>query len=248
MKVKFNFVSTATTDSVDSYYWDFGNGETSSLMDPDTVIYESGNKYSITLGLSFSGGYDTLIVRPNLITVHHTVPANFDYSVSTASEYFYTMDQVGTLDTGVTYTFDWNIEAIGSRTGQHQEVIFPSVDTFTVVFTLSDEFGCTSTITKDIVLLASVKIPNVFTPGGSDATNNFFVINNSGGIPLRIRIYSRTGILVYEAEGTVIEWNGETASGDKMNTGVYYYVLEAISGDPGKKFSKSGFLHLYRKD
>ncbi|HEX2394967.1 MAG TPA: gliding motility-associated C-terminal domain-containing protein, partial [Bacteroidales bacterium] len=78
--------------------------------------------------------------------------------------------------------------------------------------------------------------------------NDLFIIHSEGDIPLRIRIFSRTGILVYESEGPVITWNGETASGDKLKTGIYYYTLEAISGDPHKWYTKTGFIHMYRKD
>jgi hypothetical protein len=55
-------------------------------------------------------------------------------------------------------------------------------------------------------------------------------------------------VLVYEGEGITITWDGETASGDKLKTGVYFYVLEALSSDPQKVYTQSGFIHMFRNE
>jgi gliding motility-associated-like protein len=248
MKVKFSFLSTASTDSVDTYYWDFGNGSTSALADPDSVVYENEGKYNLTLILRFSGGSELWIVKPDSVTVHGSPVASFDYDNPSPTPYFMHLQQNGVTDTGSYYTFDWDIQDIGSRTGASVNVEFPDFDTFSVTLTVTDLHNCTASQTKDIPILEHVTVQNVFTPGGDDTENNYFIIRSAGDIPLRIKIYSRTGILVYEAEGPVITWDGETASGDKLKTGVYFYTLEAITGDPNKLYTKAGFVHMYRKD
>jgi hypothetical protein len=61
-------------------------------------------------------------------------------------------------------------------------------------------------------------------------------------------IFSRTGTLVYEAKGSrTIRWNGTTASGQKLKTGVYFYILKALEADPGERYTKKGFIHLFRE-
>jgi gliding motility-associated-like protein len=245
MKVKYTFTYSGV-DTFSTFYWDFGNGETSTLEEPDTVTYDAPGTYTPTL--VFNGRGDQMITKVNLITVHRTASANFNFDAPTSSLYYYELEHAATLDAGVTYTFNWNIEEFGARTGANQSITFPRVDTFTVSLTVTDEFGCANTITKDIAIAGDVYVPNVFSPGGDDDIDDYFIIKSNGGFPLRVRIYSRTGVLVYEGEGLIITWNGETASGDKMKTGVYFYTLEAITGDPQKRYSKSGFLHLYRND
>lgn len=248
LKVKFTFVSTATADTLSTYYWSFGNGETSYEMDPDTVVFETEGIYDPTLVLVFAGGTESWIIKPDLITVHGTPNANFEYSTPTESFYYHVFRQNSVPDTAENYDFVWSIEDFASRTGPTQEITFPRADTFTVSLTITDEFGCSSSISKEVAIFEEITVPNVFTPGGDDVINNFFIIRSAGDIPLRIRIYSRMGILVYESEGPVITWNGETASGDKLKTGIYYYSLEAISGDPHKIYTKTGFFHMYRKE
>lgn len=241
MKVKFTFTGTASI-----FYWDFGNGTTSTLANPDTVLYNLAGIFSPTL--VYDGNPMLMITKPNLITVHRTASAQFTYNAPTASPLYFELEHSATLDAGVTYNFDWNIEEFGARSGPYQEIIFPRLDTFNVSLTVTDEFGCTNTVSEDITILGSVYVPNVFTPGGDDNVDNFLIIQNNAGIPLRMKIYSRTGVLVYEAEGITLTWDGETASGDKLKTGVYFYVLEALAADPQKRYTKSGFIHMYRNE
>lgn len=246
MKVKFTFMSTALVDSVNTYYWSFGNGATSYLMNPDTVVFETEGTFDPTLVLVFDNGTETWITKTEYITVNKTVQANFNYSTPTESYFYYVFEHIGVIDTSITYDFIWDIEEFAQRTGPVQEITFPRVDTFTVTLTVSDELGCSSTLSKEIAIIEEIMLPNVFTPDG-DSNNDFFIINSNGNIPLRIRVYTRTGILVYEGEGSVITWDGLSASGDKLKSGIYFYVLEALNGDPDKLYSKSGFIHLYRK-
>jgi len=247
LKVKFTFVTTATADTIDTYYWSFGNGATSYDMAPDTVVFDAAGVYDPTLVLVFASGAESWIVKPDLITIHSTPQADFEYITSTQSSLDYLFKQTTIQDTTLDYEFIWDIEDLEPLTGPTQEIKFQRADTFTVSLSVTDEFGCTSTATKYITILEEIIVPNVFSPGG-DAINNYFIIRSAGDIPLRIRIYSRTGVLVFESEGPVITWNGETASGDKLKTGIYYYSLEAISGDPQKLYTKTGFFHMYRTE
>ena len=242
MKVKYTFTSTATIDTIGSYYWDFGNGETSTLEEPDTVIYTLPGNY--TPALVYNGRADLMIVKPGLITVHHTVPANFSYYDS-VSYNVYVFEHTEPLDAGVNYTFSWDIETFPLRTGPRQVVTFPSMDTFRVALTVSDDLGCTSTSVQQVYVFESITVQNVFTPNG-DGINDFFMITSNGGFPISLRIFTRAGILVYETEGTTLTWDGKTASGQELHEGIFFYTVEALQGDPNKRYSKAGVLYLYK--
>jgi gliding motility-associated-like protein len=242
MKVKFSFTSTATVDTITSFYWDFGNGATSPLEDPDTVVYTAAGTY--TPALVFNARPDLMIVKPDLIEVHRTVPAIFSYYDSVSYD-VYVFEHTEPLDPGVNYTFTWDIESFPIKTGRRQIVQFPSMDTFTVILTVSDDLGCTSTSRQDVFVTEDILVQNVFTPNG-DGFNDYFLITSNGGFPLSLRIFTRTGLLVFEAEGTTVTWDGKTASGMEVNPGIYFYSIEALEGDPNKRFSKAGVLYLYK--
>ena len=242
LKVKFTFVSTATVDTITSYSWSFGDGRTSNLKYPDTIFYNLPGVYTASLVLN--GRNDLTISKADLVTVHRTVQADFRY-YDTVSYYTYVFVHTDILDNSATYDFLWDFEDVGTRTGRNEIVTFPRVDSFDVSLTVSDNFGCTSTSEQTVIILEDIKIQNVFSPNG-DNINDFFVVSSRGSYPLNIKIFTRSGILVFENEGYTITWDGRTASGQELSAGVYFYVLDALSGDPSNRYSKSGALYLYK--
>ncbi len=240
LKAKFTFINNTAVDTITSYYWDFGNGQTSILPDPDTVIYNTGGIYTVSLVLD----NNYWIIKSNLLTVHRTVQADFTYE-ETKSYDTYVFRHTDVLDNSVTYNFLWDFEGVGTRTGREETVTFPSTDTFQISLMVTDSYGCTSTSSQFVIVLKEIHVQNVFTPNG-DHINDFFMISSNGDYPLNLKIFTRAGILVFENEGYTITWDGRTASGQELKQGVYFYVLEALSGDPSKKYSKSGVLYLYK--
>jgi len=240
MHVKYTI--TPDPDTISSFYWDFGNGQTSTLKSPDSVKYEFAGNYTPSLVLN--NDLNLIIVKPDYISVHLTVPADFVY-YDTVTYFTYVFSHSEPLDTGATYSFLWDFEGVGTRSGRKEVITFPSADTFLVSLTVSDNFGCTSTTRKSIVLLEEISVQNVFTPNG-DNSNDYFMVNSEGGYPLKLRIFSRAGILVYESEGTNLLWDGYSASGQQLNPGVYFYTIEALEGDPKKRYSKAGVLYMYK--
>jgi gliding motility-associated-like protein len=70
LKVKYTFVSSASLDTISSFYWDFGNGQTSTLESPDTVIYNTPGTYSPSL--VFNNRMDLIITKSQYIEVQKT--------------------------------------------------------------------------------------------------------------------------------------------------------------------------------
>jgi len=243
-RVKYAFVSTALVDSVASYSWDFGNGDTSSLVSPDTVQYNTAGTYTVKLSLTFLGGGAEDIEKSGYLTVHHAVPANFTY-YDTITYTTYVLKHNEPLDIGPVYSFLWNIEGFPDAPGPSQLIAFPDTGIYTVTLTVADDQGCTSKVTHDIQVYQEITVQNVFSPN-NDGANDIFVVTSHEAFPLRLRIFTRTGILVYEIEGSTVIWNGFSASGQEMKQGIYFYTLEAISGDPAKRFSRAGTLYLFK--
>ena len=67
LKVKYHFINSSSVDTINSYYWDFGNGQTSILESPDTVIYDTYGIYSPSL--VFNDRMDLVITKSQYITV-----------------------------------------------------------------------------------------------------------------------------------------------------------------------------------
>lgn len=243
MKAKYSLINTATIDTIAQLTWDFDNGETSTSLNPDTVTYDQQGSYTPTLVITFDNGYELWITKTGYIDVHRLVNASYSYK-DTISDLVYVFEQTATLDAGVDYTFEWDIEGFALRTGSRQVYTFPDTGSYSVTLTLTDEFGCSSQATGEISILEEIRIQNVFTPN-NDGDNDYFIVNTGSSLPVNVKLFTRTGVLLYEAEGTIVTWDGCTANGQKVKPGIYFYVIEALSGDPDGKYSKAGALYMY---
>jgi gliding motility-associated-like protein len=247
LKVKFA-LANVDTDTILSIIWDFGNGMFSNLIDPDTVKYISlSSKTSFTV-LAIINGNQLTIEKRDFITVHHTVNPFFECLDTLTSHESINLVCFNTdhrFDTTAEYSFNWQFEGIGSMENSRPLVSYPGVlDTIQVQLRIINEtYGCADSVIRNIVLYPEIQIQNVFTPN-DDNRNDHFYINSL--IPLQIKIFNRYGILVYQGEGTRIIWDGTNANGKKLEPGVYYYVLQSLAGDPGKKYNKTGFIHLFK--
>jgi gliding motility-associated-like protein len=72
-----------------------------------------------------------------------------------------------------------------------------------------------------------LKIPNVFSPN-NDGLNDEFLLKGEGLKALKsMKIYSRTGQMVFESFDINKGWDG-TFNGVRLNSGVYVYIIEAV--------------------
>jgi hypothetical protein len=253
-KVKFtpNF-SAVNLDTIQSVKWHFGFGDTLSSRDPDTITFRNEGQYTVVMVIN--NRKKNAIVKTNFITVHRTVQAVFRSENAQDFNYIFTpFDPI--TDKAATYNYTWAFKNIyGGDTVIHKRTVTyldPSaaIDTFTldtgiyrITLRIRDNYGCASRSEKIFRLADPVVIPNVFAP----LEHHFFKIDPlDWNTVLLFKVFNRNGLLVFQQEAPIISWNGETASGLELNTGVYFYILEAVQGDPLKRFSQKGFIHLYR--
>ncbi|MBL7812344.1 MAG: PKD domain-containing protein [Bacteroidetes bacterium] len=75
--LKVDFTSTST--GAVSYFWKFGNGNTSTLQNP-SAVYNNAGKYSVTLIVKDGSGKSDTSFFPDLITVFKSPVADFSVS------------------------------------------------------------------------------------------------------------------------------------------------------------------------
>jgi len=251
LKVKFSLINV-DPDTISSVSWDFGNEITSSEIDPDTVIFENSDRaqqrFEVTVIIN--GDSANAIVRNDLFTVYRTVRADFRCADTLTTQeslnkVCWSIDYL--YNSSSSYEFIWTFEGFDDKTDRRPLLTFPPQnDTIDAGLTITDlTHGCTDTYNSRILLTELLEVQNFFSPNDDNIFDEFII--DGGNIPLHIMIYSRTGTLVYEArDSKVIRWNGTTASGHKLKSGVYFYILKAVEGDPGERFNKIGFVHLFR--
>jgi gliding motility-associated-like protein len=111
----------------------------------------------------------------------------------------------------------------------------------------TDEYGFNDISLSNQVMVQQMPntyIPNAFTPQGE--VNNVFLPANTfvSGEQYNLRIYARTGELIFLSRDPNIGWDG-TARGKPCPTGVYIYKL-TYSRPDGTLFEKTGTVTLIR--
>ncbi len=91
------------------------------------------------------------------------------------------------------------------------------------------------------------EIPNVFTPNGDDKNDRLIARTNPFVEKIDIKIYSRSGVLVFKTEDPAINWDGYNIKTRKLvSPGVYYYMCDVyerrLTGIEPRHYS--GFVHV----
>jgi len=202
------------------YQWDFGDGGT--LDDAPQIRYDYGigGTYTVRLLPRFECGTDTvtLEVRDTLVVIAYPdvelgedtflcLPDTVRLRIRNAQRVFWepngeTIDSIKVIESGLVSVYAENASCASS-----------------------------DSVYVDIPILADV-IPNVFTPNG-DGINDFFEFGNLDRCEnYLLRVFNRWGVEVYQSNQVPGErWDGRSFSGQALNTGVYFFVLEGDGVD-----------------
>ncbi len=130
-----------------------------------------------------------------------------------------------------------------SDTAQVKPFVVPA-ETYAV--TVTDELGCTDTLSISITVLSSrYDIPNIFTPNGDGVNDVFKVIAAGENVSvLSMQIFNRWGQKVFDRENSNEGWDGKQ-DGEPALSDVYIYSIRLLQPD-GEPVTKKGDLTLVR--
>lgn len=272
--VKFSLdFNTIDLDTVNDVKWYFGMGDTIVSEDPDTVFYEDGGQYTVTLVIEGENKRQ-VVEKTNIIEVYQTQPASFSLNSVVAGEVYQCepLDQI--IDTTNDYLYDWHFVNVANGTvddrsitvsgGNNDDAIVSvnlqsdlnaedtnSIFSFSLTVT-NASFGCESQETQQLTLESKIQVANVFPVQSMDyftitpSENQTLYPKEEYDVILSFEVFSRYGNLVYKEEAPVISWDGRNIDGQEVTTGVYFYILKATTPDETGRYSKQGFIHLFR--
>ena len=157
------FISNSTSvDSLISFQWDFGDGNTSMSQNP-THLYADSGQYIVSLMVTdnrtcSSTIVDTVIVRPKPIA-DFISGQNCGADTACINKVFAFADAstVGALG-GVISTWQWDVLNDGTTdyATQNPQHIFTQAGTFPVQLKVQSTYGCSDSTLKQIVVLDSI--------------------------------------------------------------------------------------------
>jgi gliding motility-associated-like protein len=242
----FSFVSQCTNQStpftnltslISGTYnsqWDFGDTTTSVQNSPNHIYGYDGTKTVKLIVTTNNNCIDSISKFVNV----YPIPTLFSGNDTTISKgAIVQLNAVG----GASYTWTpptgLSNPVIGNPIAQPEQT-----STYIVYGTTSN--GCSSSDTITITVIEDyLLVPyNVLTPN-NNGKNDTWIIENIESYPAnKISILDEWGVVVFEKENYVNDWEGKNEKGEILPDGTYYYVL---SFNDNAKIYK-GFVALVR--
>lgn len=137
----------------------------------------------------------------------------------------------------VNYFWDFGDNTFSNSLNPSHEFQTPTSQLVKLIVT--NDIGCTDSVSETIFPPLSLYVPTAFSPNG-DGKNDSFAAQGIGVKKFKISIYNRWGELVFETEDIQNHWDANA-----VPIGVYVYQIYAVSLD-NKPFSKSGTITIIR--
>ena len=221
--LEVQFADHSPDTNIVEWYWEFGDGGTSSEQNPLHIYTQSG-QYDVTLTLTDSNGCiasadstDYINVWPQPIADFYTIPDIGTIYAPTLTFYSSTNAQY--------WIWIWGDGDTSYSAPPVSHTYPPIEEDYEVTLIVSNEYGCADTITKIVKIIDDVPIfPNIITPNG-DGINDFLVIVNAEKYPnTKLLVFNRWGKKVYEHINYDNSWKG-----GNLSDGTYYYIFEYLA-------------------
>ncbi len=213
-----------------SWYWNFGNGMTSTAQNPIGIIFENSSPsalttYGVSLTVTSNKGCVTKDTAVNMITSYPIPKANFSFTPERTNVYD---REITFIDQSIIASvWNWDFGDGGTSVAQNPIHEYPDSGSFWVTLFIENIYGCTDMIQKTVIIdpAFAIWIPNVFTPDG-DGINDYFFATGFGIVELHTLIFDRWGVGVFEGYNLESKWNG-TYKGKVSVEDVYVYKIRA---------------------
>ncbi|SHJ27469.1 glycoside hydrolase family 48 protein [Aquimarina spongiae] len=201
-----------------SYNWNFGNGQTSSLVNP-TITFSTPGSYLVTLTVSDGQNISSEVNKTITVTDGSPIAAFTATPDAGAAPLDVTFDASGSSDpAGGTLTYSWDLGNGTTATGVTATSTYAAIGDYTVTLTVTNQAGQIDTDTKTISAIDGSVSCAFGTPTAdplqniNDRFSNVFVLGNGGPSLDNLQEFS-------------INW-------DLANNGLYVFAMNTNNGQP----------------
>jgi gliding motility-associated-like protein len=209
----------------DSMIWEFGDGDTSTLLNPIHTYITPGD-YIVRLTVIDSNTCNISSVYERQITV--IANSNTDFEV----EYDACTGLINITNNSTNaFTYRWDFGDGGSSSKEIPDYQYSTFGDYKIKLFVNEGQPCESSDSLDISIInvaeADLKLYNVFTPN-NDNLNDCFQME---GISIecseyRLEIYNRWGEKVFETNDPNDCWNGRVDNTkQELPSSTYFYIL-----------------------
>ena len=241
------FIDSSFAETPIYYSWDFGDGNTSNLQNPQHLFTDVGN-YIVTLEIRTDAGcIDTLtLTKDDLVNVRPKPVAGFvvdpDYT-----DICHSSIQFTDLSEGANRWFYWFDDTTFFSESQNPSHLYISDGTHYPYQIVTNEFGCKDTASSQLFIEPfTIYAPNAFTPDGDEFNNTFQPEVYLNVESWHMQIFNRWGQIIWESYDKEVGWDG-TFNGKLVETGLYNWKLTYVSCEPvNSERVKTGHVSVLR--
>lgn len=241
--VTFQDSSFSWTDM--EYFWEFGDGSTSTEASPTHTYLDTG-LYTVILSISTDSGCiaDLTLVKPNVIEVFPSPTAGVSVSPEETDIYrpYFWVQHFFSSDVTDYFLLDMNGDTLNLEAEKYYTQDTGWVVTYQHVY---NQFGCSDIAYDSIYVrpITTLFVPNAFTPDG-DGVNDFWGPVVRDAKEYELYVYDRWGQLYFHTKNPNEMWDGKM-KGKNAPIDVYVYQVY-YRGQSGPADRKTGHFTLVR--
>ncbi len=241
--VQFTNNSTIGSGTIDQYNWSFGDGQVSSLPDPNHVYLGAGT-YEVKLVVVSDEGCSDSLINKTAARVFTNPKADFTVEKLSSFDRLTTMLFTEQALDGAIWT--WTIDGTNVSGGQTYEHTFSDTGTYNVGLWVESANGCRDSISQNIFVFpdSELLVPTSFSPNDDNLNDVFKPLGVSFVKEYEIEIFNRWGNRVFESTDPNIGWDG-TYGGKKVMPG-QYVVIVRVTDFNNLKSTYNGMLTISR--
>ncbi len=201
-----NFIDSSFADTPLTYFWNFGNGTSSTLQNPVTT-YTTQGTFHVSLIITTQNGCKDTFMLPTPLTVNTAPIAGFSLTpmITTIAHPDISMTDQSQFATNCEVF--WGDGTNSSNCDSMHHYLLPG--TYTIMQVVKNASGCYDTAYSDIIINAEFFfwIPNAFTPNNNNL-NEIFKPKVMGVHDYSFLIFDRWGEKLFETSDIEEGWNG----------------------------------------
>ena len=239
--LEVRFTNLSQYAEQDTYIWDFGEGNATSMAVNPTYTYTQPGTYTVSLSASNITGLVMQEIKEQVIRVYGNPSAFFEVRPNQV----YLPNPIYTNNSSFGASgFLWNFGDGTTSNEFEPQHIYTEEGLYNISLVATNENGCSDTLVVDNAVVAKerggIRVANAFSPSLSGPADENVGQGNSGAtgndvfLPLmenvsefQMQIFNRWGELLFESNDPNVGWNGYY-KGKLVPQDVYAFKISAV--------------------
>jgi gliding motility-associated-like protein len=184
LNTTFTNSSVSGSGSITNYFWDFGDGTSSTVANPSHIYTQAGNN-NVTLQITNSAGCINTLTKPNYVIAEAAVNALFTYVTPTGCGFPQTISFINSTTGGSgALSYLWDFGDGTTSTAFSPSHVFNAAGSYTIKLTATSASGCTNTYTFPTALLIGSVAASFTTPAINCINTSILFTNTSSPAPV----------------------------------------------------------------